>query len=49
LRLAGGELADCATSVRKFADIEAVLGLLQRLLEHANVALLNLDDGASRR
>ena len=30
---------------RHFADVEAVLGLFQRLFEHANVALLNLDDG----
>ncbi len=30
---------------RHFADIEAVLGLLQRLFEHAGIAALNLDDG----
>ena len=46
LRLAGGELRLRLRDVGAghFADIEAVAGLLQRLLEHADVALLNLDD-----
>ena len=47
LRLAGGELRFRLRDVgaRHLADIEAVAGLFQRLLENANVALLNLDDG----
>ena len=46
LRLAGGKLRFRLRDVgaRDFADIEAVARLLQRLFEHANVALLNLDD-----
>ena len=46
LRLAGGELRLGLGDVgaRDLTDVEAVLGLLQRLFEHADVALLNLDD-----
>ncbi len=47
LGLAGGELRFRLRDVGAgdLADIEAVLGLLQRLFEHADVAVLNLDDG----
>ncbi len=47
MRLAGGELGLGLrdVSARHFADIETVAGLLQRLFEDADVALLNLDDG----
>jgi len=46
LRLAGSELRLrlCDVCARHFADIEAVPRLLQRLLEHAHVALLHFDD-----
>ena len=46
LRLAGGELRLGLRDVgaRDLADVETVLGLLQRLFEDADVALLNLDD-----
>jgi len=46
LRLAGGELRLRLRDVgaRYFADIEAVARLFQRLLEHANIALLHFDD-----
>ena len=43
---AGGKLGFRLGDVgaRHLADVEAVLGLLQRLLEHANVAALDFDD-----